>query len=75
MCQLLYWKRSLSPTATLYELGLEGMADQYEELEPMVTMGGGGGETTCQSSCARRRPLRSAEASTGRSRRRSAAGK
>ena len=61
------------------------MADQYEEYdeyEPMVTMlvegGGGGGlgegETTCHPSCARRRPLRSAEASTGRSRRRSAAG-
>ena len=35
---LLYWKRSLSPTARLYELGLEGMADQYEVPEPMVTV-------------------------------------
>ena len=34
----MYWKRSLSPTARLYELGLEGMADQYEVPEPMVTV-------------------------------------
>ena len=38
MCQLLYRKRSLSPTATLYELGLEGIADQSEVPEPMVTV-------------------------------------
>jgi len=35
---LLYWKRSLSPTATLYELGIEGMADQNELPEPIVTV-------------------------------------
>ena len=34
----LYWNFSLSPTAMLYELGFEGMADQYWELEPMVTV-------------------------------------
>ena len=35
---MLYWNFSLSPTAMLYELGFEGMADQYWELEPMVTV-------------------------------------
>ena len=38
---MLYLKLSLWPTVTLYELGLEGVADQngeLEELEPMVTV-------------------------------------
>ena len=38
MWLVLYRKRSLSPTATLYELGLEGMADQNELPEPIVTV-------------------------------------
>ena len=28
----------MSPTATLYELGIEGMADQNELPEPIVTV-------------------------------------
>ena len=38
MWLVLYRKRSLSPTATLYELGIEGMADQNELPEPIVTV-------------------------------------
>ena len=34
----MYLKRSFSPTATLYELELEGMVDQNKVPVPMVTV-------------------------------------